>query len=269
MKKYIKLSLTYSVSITTFIFMFLPENLFKNVKLLNNVIDEVNIIVNRILFFVMVLILILFILGVHFVTRNSVKIRGRNYTVEIKYGDIFKQKKCKKLIPFDECFTTSVGTAPADINPSSVCGKYLKMNPNLDIDALISASDLKTKGKSKNMGRNRYESGRLIINGDYLLMAFVKLDKDGVGRMTYSEFLVSLSVLWEEIDKYYGQEDVCIPILGSGATRLRDISLTKQEVLDIIIASYKLAQSKIHKPNKLVIVCRKEDVSLNKIGTYI
>ena len=269
MKKYIKLSLTGSVSIITFIFMFLPEDLFKVAKLISNATDSVNIIVNKVLFYVMVLIITLIILGIYFIARNSVKIKGRNYTIEIRYGDIFRQKNCKKLIPFDECFTTSVGTAPEDIKPSSVCGQYLKKNPNLDIDALISAAGLKPKRKSKYAGENKYESGRLIICGDSLLMAFVKLDKEGIGWMTYSEYLESLSVLWGEIDKYYGQEDVCIPILGSGITRLRDISLTKQELLDTIIASYKLAQSKIHKPNKLVIVCRRGDISLNKIGTYI
>ncbi len=269
MKKCFKLSFTWSVSIITIVFMFLPEDLFNVVKIFTNATDEVNIIINRILFFVMVLIITFIILAVYFVVRNSVKIKGRNYTIEIKYGDIFKQKKCKKLIPFDECYTTSIGSAPADINPASICGQYLKMNPNIDIDALIVAADLKTKGKSKYAGRDRYESGKLIVNGDSLLMAFVKLDKDGIGWMTYSEYLEALSVLWEEVDKYYGQEDVCIPILGSGVTRLRDISLTKQELLDIIIASYKMAQSKIHKPNKLIIACRREDISLNKIGTYI
>ena len=38
-----------------------------------------------------------------------------------------------------------------------------------------------------------------------------------------------------EIDKYYAQKDVCMPILGSGVTRIDGVSITQQELLDIIV----------------------------------
>ncbi len=269
MKKYFKLSLTWTVSIITFVFMFLPDDIFKTVKLLPNAPEWIEFVLSRVLLFAMILVATFIVVGLFLLLRTKVRIKARDYTIEIMYGDLFKQKKCKKLIPFDECFTTSVGPAPSDINPSSICGQYLKLNPNLAIDSLIASAGLKSKGKSKYDGKDRYESGSLINYSDYLLMAFVKLDKDGLGRMTYSEYINALSVLWEELDKHYGQNNVCIPILGAGTTRLKDASLTKQELLDIIIASYRLAQSKIHKPNKLVIICRKGDVSLNKIGKFV
>ena len=266
MKKYIKLSLTWAVSIISFVFMFLPDDLFNTVKLFGNATDSLNSLFNRVVFFLLVVVVTFVVMGIYLVCRKKVVITGRDYNIEIIYGDIFKQEKCKKVIPFDECFTTSVGSAPADINPSSICGQYLSKNPDLNIDELIKANGLKVKGKSKYAGKDCYTSGSIVLNVDYLLMAFVKLDKDGLGRMTYSDYLTALSVLWEEIDKYYCQENICIPILGAGATRIKDASLSKQELLDIIIASYQLTRSKIHKPNKLVIVCRKEDVSLNRIG---
>lgn len=263
------MSLTWAVSVISFVFMFLPEDLFKMVKILTNASDEMNIIVSRMIFFMLTLVVVFIVIGIYLATRKKVRITGHDYTIEILYGDIFNQKHCKKVIPFDECFTTNVGSAPADINPTSICGQYLSMTPPLNMDELISSVGLKVRGKSKYGGKDCYTSGSLIPNADYLLMAFVKLDKNGLGRMTYSEYLNALSVLWEELDKYYGQENICIPIIGAGTTRLKDASLTKQELLDIIIASYKLTQSKIHKPNKLIIACRKEDISLNKIGTFI
>lgn len=108
-------------------------------------------------------------------------------------------------------------------------------------------------------------------NGDDLLMAFAKLDADGIGKFfSHKEFLDCLSLLWEEIDKYYGQKDVCIPILGSGLTRINETLLTQQELLDIIIGSYKLSSHKIKSPYKLHIVCKKnDDFSLNQIGKSI
>lgn len=88
--------------------------------------------------------------------------------------------------------------------------------------------------------------------------------------MTREELNECLSILWIEIDKYYGQQDVCILILDSGITRMDDTSLMQQELLDIIIESYKLSAAKIKKLSKLCIVCKRtDDFSLNRIGNYI
>ena len=85
-------------------------------------------------------------------------------------------------------------------------------------------------------------------NGDDLLLAFAKLDKKGLGRLTRDEYLECLTILWEEIDTYYGQTDVCIPILGSGLTRFdggSGASISQQELLNMMIWSYKLSSHKI------------------------
>ena len=266
MSKYIKKTWMWAISIVTFIFMFVPEDSFKDYQLFTKLSENITIVINRLGIFVIVIVISFVVNGLILLFRNSVKLKGRNYTIIIKYGDIFKQKNSKKVIPFDECFTTTVGVAPYDINPNSICGQYLQANSNVDIQQLISIIGLKSKGKSKYGSKERYESGRVLMEREYLLMAFAKLDKEGLGRMTREEYLESLSVLWEEINKWYGQQDVCIPILGSGVTRIGDTSLTQQELLDIMISSYKLSLTKIHNPNKLYIICkRRDDFSLNKI----
>ncbi len=267
MSNYIKKSWTWAISVITFIFMFVSEDLFKTYLLFSNLSEDTNVMINRLISFVIVLVLSFIVNWLVLIFRDRVKIKGRNYSIVIKYGDIFKQKKCKKVIPFDECFTTNVGSAPSDINPDSICGQYLQANPSVDIQQMISIARLKPKGKSKYGGKERYESGRLLLDQEYLLMAFTRLNKEGLGRMTREEYIECLSVLWDELDKCYGQQDVCIPILGSGVTRIGDRSLTQQELLDIILYSYKLSLSKIQNPNKLYIVCkRRDDFSLNKIG---
>ena len=139
------------------------------------------------------------------------------------------------------------------------------------MQTLIDNAHLKpAKSKSKYQNKERYDSGKLVPNGDYLLMSFAKLDKDGLGGLSRDEFLDCLSMLWKEIDKYYGQKDVCIPVLGSGVTRMDGVSLTQQQLLDIIIWSYRLSAHKIKNPCQLHIVCKKsDDFSLNKIGENI
>lgn len=129
---------------------------------------------------------------------------------------------------------------------------------------LISNGQLSpSKSNSKYQKKKRYASGKLIPKDDFLLMAFAKLDKDGLGWISRDELLDCLSMLWKEINKYHGQKNVCIPILA----RMDNVFLTQQELLDIIIGSYKLSAHKIKLPCELYIVCKKRDeFSLNKIG---
>ena len=266
MSKYIKRSVAWAVSIISFIFMFVPEEMFKQKILFPMLSDEKNVIINRAIIFGAILLVSLLLNALFQVLRRSISINGKNYSIKISYGNIFKQKDCKIVIPFDECFTSTVGSATSDINPKSICGQYLMANNSLNIQQLIDASALKPKGKSKFENKDRYESGRVILQDKFLLLAFAKLDKVGKGVLTREEYIDSLSLLWEEIDNYYGQQDVCIPILGSGTTRIGDNELTQQELLDIIIDSYKLSVHKIKKPYKLRIVCKKTDgFSINDI----
>ena len=268
MIKLLKISKTYAFAIISAIFTFVPEALLGKYKLFDKCSDEINIILIRVLVFIAIFILSIIVNAIYLKFRRKICIKGHNYSICIKYGDIFKMNKCKKVIPFDECYTTSVGNLPSDINPDSICGQYLSRNPIQDIQTLINNINLQPdKNKSKYKNKECYTSGKLVPNGNDLLLAFAKLDKDGLGYLTREEYLDSLSVLWKEIDKYYGQKDVCIPILGSGVTRINGTSFSQQELLDMIICSYKLSTNKIKNPYKLHIICKKrDDFSLNKIG---
>lgn len=94
---------------------------------------------------------------------------------------------------------------------------------------------------------------------------FAKLDEGGRGFHIYESYLKCLDKLWEQIDLYHGTKDVYIPIFGSRITRF-DKELTQQELLDIMIASYRLHPKKLRTPNLLHIVCKeREGFSLNNI----
>ncbi|MEG0377156.1 MAG: DUF6430 domain-containing protein, partial [Eubacterium sp.] len=248
----------------------------KRCKWLENVTaEEINIIITRILIFAAVWTLITFIYWICQKCQKWITIKGDNYTIKIEYGDLLKVKNCKKVINFDECFSTNVGSSPADIKQTSVCGQYLKMNPNLDMQQIINRTNLKpARAKSKLENKERYESGSIVQNGDDLLLAFARLDENGSGRFfTRDEYIDCLFKMWIELDKYYGQQDVCIPILGAGLTRFdggSGASIPQQELLDMIIWSYKLSSHKIKAPYKLRIMCRRsDDFSLNKIDSHI
>ena len=178
-----------------------------------------------------------------------------------------------KVIHFDECFTTTVGNKSEDIKPGSLCGRYLNDHPISDEEmmALIKEHNLKpslTESAFKN--KTCYEPGTLLMRDGFLLMSFAKLNKNGRGEMTRDDYINCLNVLWKEIDKYHGETSVVIPVFGSNITHFEDSMLTQQELLDIIIASYKMNSRKINKPSRLIITCSKKDgFSLNKIGSFI
>ncbi|MEE1282940.1 MAG: DUF6430 domain-containing protein [Acutalibacteraceae bacterium] len=277
----LKKSATCAFAIISVVFTFVPENLFGKVKLiskdlmdsinLGSYTEEINATLIRVFVFIEIFLIVVGVYKLYLLVRKKVSIKGNNYEITVEYGDILKTKKCKRVINFDECFTTNVGDAPADIKANSICGQYLKNNPNLDIKSLIANSQLKPlNSKSKYQSKERYESGRIVSNGDELLLAFAQLDENGLGRFfARDEYLKCLSVLWEEIDMYYGQQDVCVPILGAGITRFEGYSgasIPKQELLDMMIWSYRLSSHKIKSPYKLRIICKKaSDFSLDRI----
>jgi hypothetical protein len=223
---------------------------------------------NKVLLLLVIGVLTGVVMGLWMCFRKSVSIKGYNYVIKIEYGDIFKVKNCNKVIGFDECFTTEVGRLPHQIKPSSICGQFLSKFPNIDLSSLINNSRITPlERRSEYAGKVCYPSGSLIPFDDYLLMVFAKLNSDGRANMTRKEYTDALSKLWQEIDKYNDQRDVAIPVLGSGITRFKDTSLNQQQLVDVLIASYRLSPYKIKSPHKLRIVCAKTDnFSLNKIG---
>lgn len=278
-----KKGVTWAFAIITIIFTFVPESFFSAIKwkyipqfiveLSNNTFnyDDINIVCNRLLLFIVIWIIVTILYSIYIYCRRSVTIKDEDFIIKIKYGNIFKEKNCKRVIPFDECFTTIVGNAPHEIKPTSICGQYLNANPNLNVQQLVTDAHL-MKERRKSMFRNqdRYKSGSIVPNGNDLLMAFVPLDNSGIGVFSsYKGYIDSLFLLWKELDKYYAQQDVCIPILGSGITRIGDgmgTFFSQQKLLEMIIESYKLSPYKLKKPYKLRIVCRKgDDFSLGNI----
>ena len=116
--------------------------------------------------------------------------------------------------------------------------------------------------------KTRFEN---VPFGEDLLLAFAKLDVNGRAFFpTRKAYLDSLEVMWSEILKYYQQKDICIPVLGGGLTSIGEITPTQQELVDLIIESYRLFAQKIKNTQKLRIICRrKDDILLSKIGETI
>lgn len=263
--------ITGSLAAIGIIFSIVPESVFTH-----GVIDvewsiETIVIINHLLWIVALILIVTCCKLYYWHKRPTVTISGDNYKILVEYGDIFEQEDCKKVISFDECFSTKVGNSPEEIKPGSICGQFLLKYQEVDFDTVVRTSGVKCSKKHSECHKQEcYERGTIIPFEDYLLMAFAKLDVNGCGFLSREEYLQCLDKLWKEIDIHYAMKSVAIPVLGSGITRFNDETLSKQQLLDMIIASYRLSSHKMKHPAELHIVCKKDDdFSLNKIGEYV
>lgn len=283
MIEFIKKSAAWAFAIVTGIFTFVPESFFSvHEWIAQELLDQykwsldlaatdVNTVISRLVCFLCVWAVTSVGHALLAKLRPWIIIRGENYSIRIEYGNILKTRNCKRVINFDECFTTQVGDKTADINPKSICGQYLSAHPDLDIHKLIDDADIvPARAKSRYQQKTRYDSGTIVPNGNDLLMAFAKLDDKGKGRfLSRDEYTQCLDLLWKELENHYSQMDVCVPILGAGTTSFdggAGASFSQQDLLDMMIWSYKLSSHKIKAPHKLRIICRRSSgFSLNNI----
>lgn len=268
---------SFAYALISLLLAVFPEDFFKTdvtaclIKFFKSTIEDENlwiatVILNKVLLCLLVFFIVKLIYVIWKKFRRKVVMYGLNYSICIEYGDMLEIKKGKKVINFDECFTTTVGEKPWEIRKDSICGQYLQKYGPIDVNKLIENAKVKpAKTNSKFNNQTRYEPGTIVPNGEFLLLAFARLDKEGRGCLTYEEYLNCLNKLWNQIDIYRETKDVYIPILGSHITRF-DVELNQQQILDIMIASYRLSRKRIRNPEKLHIVCRKqENFSINDV----
>ena len=268
---------SFAFALISLLLAIFPENIFKTdwmvnqIKTIRPMITDENlwtatVILNKVLLCLCIFFIVKLFYMFWKIIRRKVVVYGLNYSICIEYGDMLEIKKGKKVINFDECFTTTVGEKPWEIRKDSICGQYLQKYGPIDVNKLIENAKVKpAKTNSKFNNQTRYEPGTIVPNGEFLLLAFARLDKEGRGCLTYEEYLNCLNKLWNQIDIYRETKDVYIPILGSHITRF-DVELNQQQILDIMIASYRLSRKRIRNPEKLHIVCRKqENFSINDV----
>jgi len=219
----------------------------------------------------LLLIYVILLIMANVMTRLKLKIN--NSTVKIKFGDIFKQPNFK-VIAFNEYFDTQVDDVI--ISKNTLNGKYiLQFEQQTDeLDTLIANSDyLKERFAGKNPkrknGKNlKYKLGTIFKRNDYLFVALTHFDEYNRANLTLQEYSDCLINMWNEIDILYNGETVSLPLLGSGITRFKDCEVTDQELLEIILWTYRISKVKFTYPSCLNIVLderKKDKINLYKL----
>lgn len=203
----------------------------------------------------------------------DIEININNTTIKISEGDIFSNNPNEfKVIGFNEYFDTEVDDII--ISSKTLNGKYIKQKYN-DVSVLDKKieNDIHLKQNIINNvnrvsgKRTKYKLGTIFKDEDYFLVALSKFDEDNRAYLEVNEYINCLMNFWNECDVFYSGYTVVMPLLGSGITRFHGYEeITDQEILEIILWTFKVSKIKFKYPSSLKIVLTNN--TLKKINLY-
>ncbi len=179
--------------------------------------------------------------------------------LEVKIGDIFEEGELR-VINFNEYFDTLVDDKL--IAKSSLNGKYIEkcvadvavLDKAITDDPHLVEMKVNEHNNRKSGKKIQYKLGSIYVNDSYLLVAFSKFDKDNKAHLSMRDFINCLMTFWEEVDRVYASKSVAIPLMGAGITRFKDAKVSEQELLELLIWSFKVSRVKVRHPAKVTIV---------------
>ena len=203
----------------------------------------------------------------------DIEININNTTIKISEGDIFSNNPNEfKVIGFNEYFDTEVDDII--ISSKTLNGKYIKQKYN-DVSVLDKKieNDIHLKQNIINNvnrvsgKRTKYKLGTIFKDEDYFLVALSKFDEDNRAYLEVNEYINCLMNFWNKCDVFYSGYTVVMPLLGSGITRFHGYEeITDQEILEIILWTFKVSKIKFKYPSSLKIVLTNN--TLKKINLY-
>lgn len=182
-----------------------------------------------------------------------------NTKVNILFGDIFEQKGIK-VIAFNEYFDSQEDNSiisHASLN-GQVFDKGLIQKEDFDLSAenddslkKTGINEDRTKGK-----KQKYAIGQIHkYNEEFFALALTKFNGKDEAVLYSNEYACCLLEMWRQLNTYYAQSTINVPLLGDGITRILDnTSITKQELLEIMLETLKISKMTFKEPSEINIV---------------
>lgn len=209
--------------------------------------------------------------------KKHVTLRIRNTKIIVKQGDLFEEAG-SKVIPMNEYFDVDIENGVVD--PNSLHGQYIRNYANKSPEALYNeiVKGLQNK-KPKTVDQKRPYGGQIkyklgTIYDDkkgYLLLAYSKFDRDNRAYLTNDDIVQCYTNLWNEIDIIRGTKSIAFPILGAGGIVRFSKEYTPQQLIELIIWSFRISGVQLSKKSTLTIVVHKSmvnDIDFLKLSYY-
>ncbi len=199
---------------------------------------------------------------IHSNKLRSIRLKINTSEVEVKFGDIFSEQADLKVIAFNEYFDTIVDDKV--IAKNSLNGMFINnffKDKVEELDGIISVDAhlrevMITENATRSVGkRTKYKLGTICVVNDYLLTALTHFDADNRAYVDINDYISCLLNFWNEVDRVYAGKTVALPVLGSGITRFKGYdNISDQELLELIIWTFKVSRIKFTYPSKVKIV---------------
>ncbi len=198
-------------------------------------------------------------------TNINIDIDGSK--VNIKCGDLFAEDGFK-TIPFNEYFDTLVDDKV--ISSKSLNGifinKYFGGKVHELDDFIVEASDeldiINNQAKRRLGGKIvQFKLSTILVYDEFILAAFTKFDEHNKATLTMPEYIEFLINFWDRVNRVYAQKSVSVPVFGSGITRIKEHkNIRDEDLLKIMLWTFKLSEMKFKYPAKLKIVIHKDKI---------
>lgn len=209
--------------------------------------------------------------------KSSIQLKIHGTNVNVKFGNIFEERGLK-VIPFNEYFDTIVDDII--ISSKSLHGQYINNHAGITSDKLRQLFDndssLRNHITNIDMQRPRgaktsYELGTIFKHNDYLLLAFTKFDSNNRAYLDNKLLWNCLINMWKNIDIVHSGQSICIPLLGSGITRLHEMNVNEQQLLELLLVSLRLSGVRFNWNVKVTIIVytgNRDMIDLYGLSTY-
>ena len=209
--------------------------------------------------------------------KKSAKLKIGNTKIIIKQGDLFNESGTK-VIPVNEYFDVDIENGVVD--PASLHGQYIKshtlqMPDELYADIVKSLQNKRPTAVDPARpfgGQIKYKLGTIYDDKKgYFLLAYSKFDKDNRAYLKNDDIVQCYTNLWNEIDIIRGTKSIAFPVLGAGGIVRFSKEYTPQQLIELILWSFRISGVHLSKNATLSIVVHKslaKDVDFLKLSYY-
>lgn len=203
------------------------------------------------------------LLKAHQLSSGNINYGGTH--IEIKQGDIFstdyKNEDTIRFFAFNEYFDTKVDNeiiAEKTLN-GQVIKKEVDSIEELD-QAILDNGHLADRKIEEVASRERgkkikYELGSAFKYTDNIFfVSMTHFDDDNKAVLSIQEYIRFLINFWDEVNTFYAGKSVVITLFGSGITRIENHVYDSNELLKIILWTFKLRRIKFKMPSKVTIL---------------
>lgn len=199
------------------------------------------------------------------------KLTNRDISIEITIGNLFKQKGAL-VISSNTTFDTHISKEL--IAEKSIQGQFTKQlyygdETQLDNDISLALQGIQPEILSgSRIGKNKkYPIGTTVRlnpkDRTVYMFAIANINEHGVASSSYENLKQALAYLWLFIGNRGLKENIVIPVIGTGFSRLPQ---SREEIIREIIKSYIAACSESTFSDKLTIVISPTDIEKYKIN---